>query len=957
MDVAEIPHNRFLLDCLRFILQNNVFTFDGAHYLQVQGAAMGTTCAPSLANLYLGEWERHLFGSDALVMYLCHIVSWHREKDLDSIESSSVWPGIPTVLCSIYLTHWIEELFGTSNISDLQIRSMIEALSMIYAIEKINNSTLLQGIKLGYEIYDTCSHTIKAVQSTLKLVPEHVVNASADCNYSPAVFPVKAVVGETYSEISIAVSRVFGDYLIPQISPASSAFTLSDKIRFPSFLRTVPSDTYQTKAIVELIKMFQWNWVGIVSSDDDYGRSALDLLDDHFKNQQICTAFSIIIPSYVDNPALESSLMSVINELKTTTTNVLVVVAKGPIVKLLLDKCIKFNISKTWISSDSWSNSMEVLNTEGIERVGTVIGINFKMGHVNGFEDYLRNLQNPENGTVNHFIEQYQDLRFNCTDTYKQYLACISSSSGRNCTLDYSLSMKSPLACQEKNQTFSNDDYLSQNIEWSKTYSTHLAIIAMAQALHNLLCKNGTCMRGIDFSPSQLLGQLINSSFTYNEETFQFDPSGDLLIGYDVLHWRSLNGTKEIKIVGRYDVMNDSIIVNRSMLMWNTKDSQVPFSNCSKSCLPGSYRKYSYISCCYECVECAENYYSPSADMTICQKCAQSQWSRNGSSHCENRTTQYFRWNDPFAIALGTFTALGLLVVVISGCLFVKYSDTPAVKAAGGYYTYLFMISLLLSLISIVFFIGEPNDTMCNIRQPFYGISFTIAVSCILIKSIRILLAFESALKGRMVVKLTYQPIVIILTLIGIQVLISILWLVLKGPRVSEVYTIPELIIVACDEGSYVSFGIMLGYIGFLALVCFLLAYRGRKLPEKYNEARCITFSMLVYMFVWILFIPIYVNTTSNIYLSAIQAVAILASVYGVIACHLLPVCYILIFKKKTCNREMYLQSIFNFYRAKERVLSVKKPSDNPKPDIETAQVHQGDGYQAQLIRKRHKSC
>ncbi|XP_018419030.1 PREDICTED: G-protein coupled receptor family C group 6 member A-like [Nanorana parkeri] len=836
--------------------------------------------------------------------------------------------------------------------TSLQTRSMIEALSMIYAIETINNSTLLQGITMGYKIFDTCSHTLKAVHSALKLIPESDVNNITECSSRPTVYPVRAVVGETYSEISIAVSRLLGNYIIPQISPASSASTLSDKIRFPSFLRTVPSDTFQTKAIVELIKTFQWNWVGIVSSDDEYGRSALDLLNDLFKNNEICTAFSKIVSSYVDHPSLQSSINTVIEELGASTTNVVVVIAKGPIVSKLLKACIKANISKIWIASDSWSNSLEVLSTEDIEKVGTVVGINFKMGYVKGFEDYLRNLQPPGQGTVNHFLEEYQQLRYNCTQTFREYLECINSS--KNCTLDDSLIMKSPLACQEGYLPFLNDNYLAENIEWSKTYSTYLAVLAIAQACNNLLCKSGKCINDTNFSPTQLLEELKNNNFSYNGDTFKFDSSGDLLIGYDVLTWQSVNQTKEVRIIGEYTTLNGSVIINRSLLLWNTDQNQVPFSNCSKSCLPGYYRKYSYISCCNECVACTENYYSPNADMTECQKCTLNQWSKNGSSHCENRTIEYFKWNDPFAITLVTFAAVGALVVLLSMCLFMKNGDTPAVKAAGGHYTYLFMISLLCSLASIGFFIGEPNNTVCKIRQPLYGISFTVSVSCILIKSMRILLAFESASRGKKLVTLTYQPIMIVSTLTGIQISICIIWLVLKGPYFIDIYNIPEHIIFLCDEGSYVAFGIMLGYIGLLALVCFLLAYKGRKLPEKYNEARCITFSMLVYMFVWLLFIPIYVNISSGVYPSAVQALAILASIYGMISCHILPVCYIVIFKRASCNREKYLQSTFMFYRAKRSVFSVcQKPPDKEAPFTKTKQ----DIEAVQVIRKRHKSC
>ncbi|KAM4040313.1 G-protein coupled receptor family C group 6 member A-like [Anomaloglossus baeobatrachus] len=904
-----------------------------------------------------------------LLLYIIFVgLCWTPGETCDNKEYAAAYLPGDIVIGGLFPIHkgvsnLLEKTDNNSFVcNSLYLRSMIEALSMIYAIEKINNSTLLQGIKLGYEIHDTCSHTLKAIESTFKFIPDsEIFQNCANCSSRKEIGPIKAVVGETYSEISIAVSRTLGLYLIPQISPASSAATLSDKIRFPSFLRTVPSDTHQTRAIVELIKTFQWNWVGIIASDDDYGRSAQDLLNSLFKLEGICTAFSITVSSYVDDPRLQNTLESAVNYIKSSSTNVLVVIAKDPIVAKLIKACIRLNISRIWIASDSWSNSIEVMSLENIEMAGTFLGLNFKMGYIPGFKDYLSHLQYSVPGTINNFLEEYKELRFDCTEEYKKYLQCINSSS-ENCVFNGSLEFKSPLACQTDNLTLVKDDYLVKNIEWSKTYSTHLAVIAIANALNKVLCTNGVCEKKFDFSPSQVLENLKNGNFSFNDETFNFDSSGDALIGYDVLTWHITNSTPMIKIIGKYEISESKIHMNRSEIHWNTKNNEVPFSNCSKSCIPGYFRKYSYISCCYDCVLCAKDYYSPMADMTECLKCPSWQWSNNGSVQCTNRTIEYFEWKDPYAITLEVFWAIGFLLLLMSGILFAKHFDTPAVKAAGGYYSFLLMISLLISFVSIGFFVGEPNDTFCKVRQPLFGISFTISVSCILIKSIQILLAFESAEKGKVLVKLKYLPAVIIIALSVIQVLICTIWLVMNGPYRHD-YSVNDAIVLKCDEGSYAAFGIMLGYIGLLALICFLLAYRGRKLPEKYNEARCITFSMLVYMFVWILFIPIYINTTSGMYLSAVQAVAILTSIFGVISCHLLPGCYILVFKIENCTREKYLQSIFSFYRGKRKVQSFCKDKINVvvhvasiKPDIVPIQSPQLTLGTNAKVRKRHYS-
>ncbi|XP_040178452.1 uncharacterized protein LOC120911183 [Rana temporaria] len=80
----------FLIMALEFILYHGVFSFDGSHFLQVQGVAMGTSCAPSYANLYLGEWEK-LFLTSTPVQPLIHLVSgWHRYIDVLMIWEGSI---------------------------------------------------------------------------------------------------------------------------------------------------------------------------------------------------------------------------------------------------------------------------------------------------------------------------------------------------------------------------------------------------------------------------------------------------------------------------------------------------------------------------------------------------------------------------------------------------------------------------------------------------------------------------------------------------------------------------------------------------------------------------------------------------------------------------------------------------------------------------------------------------
>lgn len=100
------------------------------------------------------------------------------------------------------------------------ISAFLQMLAMIHSIEMINNSTLLSGVKLGYEIYDTCTEVTVAMAAALRFLSKF--NCSREivefkCDYSSYMPRVKAVIGAGYSEISMAVSRILNLQLMPQV--------------------------------------------------------------------------------------------------------------------------------------------------------------------------------------------------------------------------------------------------------------------------------------------------------------------------------------------------------------------------------------------------------------------------------------------------------------------------------------------------------------------------------------------------------------------------------------------------------------------------------------------------------------------------------------------------------------------------------------------------------------------
>lgn len=301
-----------------------------------------------------------------------------------------------------------------------------------------------------------------------------------------------------------------------------------------------------------------------------------------------------------------------------------------------------------------------------------------------------------------------------------------------------------------------------------------------------------------------------------------------------------------------------------------------------------------------------------SADMDQCLSCDTNiEWSAEGSSSCIPKALHYFSWQDGFAVVLLTFSVLGILLVLIVSALFLHQRDTPVVKAAGGPLSQVILFSLVISYISAVLFVGRPSSFQCKARQVLFGISFTLCVSCILVKTLQILLAFQFNPELQEVLRRVYQPYVIVSICVALQAVTCICWLVLKSPF-NHIIRQPTTLLEECHEGSHLAFGVMLAYIAVLAFVCFICAFKGRRLPQHYNEAKFITFSMLLYLISWLLFVPVHV-TTSGVYLSAVEMVVILISNYGILSCHFFPKCYIILFKKEQNTKSAFRKNLYEY--------------------------------------------
>ncbi|KAL7872909.1 hypothetical protein AOLI_G00119800 [Acnodon oligacanthus] len=761
--------------------------------------------------------------------------------------------GILSACYSKVETLYYREQPERYNCSEFNLVAFVRMLAAIHTIETINNSSLLPGVCLGYYICDTCSDASKAIQST-----EHMLAANGtllpQCEFIQKP-KVKAIIGTRYSEVSISVARLLTLYMVPQISTSASAEALSDRKRYPAFLRTVPSDIHQTKALAKFMAYFGWDWVGVVHGDDNYGEDAFHSFLVDAETENVCAAFEETLPHYLDCKDIDTRIQKVADTIQQSRAKVVLLILKEELVKKLFIEMINRNISRTWIASDAWSISVDIAQMVGINKVGDIFGFSFITGTNPGFKEYLQKLTIPP-GAENKFIEEYQQM-------------------GKS------------------------TDYLTKAVHIDIAYGERLAVLSIAHALRKLLgCNETACPGEKDLPPWKLLRELRNINFTLDDRTFYFNTSGNFINGYDLINWvRDMpSGQRQFVVVGNYNLGQKQINLKKP-IDWSNPDNTTPVSICSEACPPGTAKKLSKISCCHNCTECLEGTYSNSTNLQNCLPCENGTWSLKNSTHCKPREEVFWKWNETRAIVFLTFVLTGFLLLFVNLIVYFLYRGSPVIKQAGGYIYVLIMLGLALSYTSVLLFICKPNTHICRARSFLYALGFSLTVSCVLVKALRTFVAFLPQYRQHNIKKF-YKPPLIISCGTFIQVLICIFWLIFDSPAVETVEsTLSMEIIFQCKEGSGVGFGIMLSYIALLALLCFALAFKGRKVPQRFNETGHIILSMLIYLFVWVCFTPIYAAKIPERF--SIQAAAILVSTYGIIFCHFTPKWYMALCKKK----------------------------------------------------------
>ncbi|XP_053356918.1 extracellular calcium-sensing receptor-like [Clarias gariepinus] len=737
----------------------------------------------------------------------------------------------------------------------LDFTALQSSLTLIFAIEEINNSSLLlPGVRLGYKVYDTCSSALVGVKMAMALVNGYE-NIILDESCTKPV-QVQAIIGEAYSTVTMAIAKSIGPFSVPLISYFSTCECLSDKRKYPSFLRTIPSDYFQSRALAEMVKHFGWTWVGAIRRDDDYGNSGMAAFTEVAKKLGICLEYSLPFSKTYS----QERVLRIVEQIKSATSRVIVGFLGTWELEILLHVFFEHNITGfQWVGTEGWISDSELAALDKNNILKGAIGLAIPKTKVTGLKNFFLDLTSLKSSGSGIFKEFWETL-FKCKYTVQNNSENISV-----CTGEENLS--------EVENIFSD---ISLMPIFSNVYK---GVYAIAHTLHKFLGCKKTCPTKNQPDPFTFLQHLKNVHFKSKEgEEVYFDENGDPPAKYEIINW------------------------------------QVPKSVCSESCSPGTRKAVQKGKpiCCFDCIPCAEGEISNMTDSITCEQCQQDYWSNPKRNECVKKEIEYLSYEETMGIILTAASLIGALITVIMTIILYKYRNTPIVKANNSELSFLLLFSLVLCFLCSLTFIGQPSELSCMLRHTVFGITFVLCVSCVLGKTVVVLMAFKATLPGSNVMKWFGPPQqrLSVLAFTLMQVLICILWLTISPPfPLKNFKRSKEKIILECHLGSAIGFWAVLGYIGFLALLCFILAFLARKLPDNFNEAKFITFSMLIFCAVWLTFIPAYISSPGK-FTVAVEIFAILASSFGLLFCIFFPKCYIIILKPEKNNKKQLMGKI-----------------------------------------------
>ncbi|XP_036416709.1 metabotropic glutamate receptor 5b [Colossoma macropomum] len=775
--------------------------------------------------------------------------------------------------------------------------------AMMLTLDRINTDpNILPNITLGCEIRDSCWHSAVALEQSIEFIRDSLVTADdgdepgggatarcADPGATPmkGKKPIVGLIGPGSSSVAIQVQNLLQLFNIPQIAYSATSMDLSDKSLYKYFMRVVPSDAQQARAMVDIVKRYNWTYVSAIHTEGNYGESGMAAFKEMAAKEGICIAHSDKIWSNAGEQNFDRLLLKLRSHLPKA--RVVACFCEGMTVRGILMAMRRQNLVGEFllVGSDGWADRYDVTDGYVREAAGGIT-IKLQSADVKWFDDYYLKLR-PDNNLRNPWFPEFWQHRFHCR--LKGH----------------------PQENPKYNRTCGKRDSLRQQYaQDTKMGFVINAIYSMAFGLHKMqrvLCRGavGLCdaMRPID--GAKLLEFLMKTNFTgVSGENIQFDENGDSPGSYVIMNFKKMGKDYyDYTNVGSWD--NSGLQIDDDEI-WSSKDAIIK-SVCSDPCDKGQIKviRKGEVSCCWTCTPCKENEFV--FDEYTCRACELGSWPTYDLTGCDPIPVQYLRWGDPEPIAAVVFSCLGLMATFFVTAVFVVYRDTPVVKSSSRELCYIILAGICLGYLCTFCLIAKPHVVHCYLQRLGVGLSPAMSYSALVTKTNRIARILAGSKKKICTKKPRFMSacaqLAIAFILILLQLSIIVALFALEPPDVIFDYPSIREVNLICNT---TNLGVVapLGYNGLLIMSCTFYAFKTRNVPANFNEAKYIAFTMYTTCIIWLAFVPIYFGSNYKI-VTMCFSVSLSATV--ALGCMFVPKVYIILAKPERNVRSAFTTS------------------------------------------------
>ena len=791
--------------------------------------------------------------------------------------------GKDFVLGGLFPIHAATE--GGGACGEVRLERGLERMeAMLFAIDKINNdSSLLPGLTLGYDIRDTCSSENIGLDETVDLV---ITSSQLDILSCPAAIttgvngtddeamdaPTFGIVGAAASQVSIPVASLVRLFATPQISYASSSAVLSNRDRYEYFYRTIPPDNLQARAMVDVMLQFGWGYASTIYSLNPYGEPGITELQALAAERGICIDLDVGIGDDFtpqDYDALAQRLV-----VESQAEVVVLFTSQDNAMKLLSSVANTGTTRRfVWFASDAWARSLSVVHMFNTTTAG-LYGFAPLTQHLGAFEEYFSHLTVDSNARNPWFQEFYKAIS-NCTlnETEEARDLCSRTSSVTELPR-YQQGNFIPLVVDAVySYAHALQDFLDENCQrpflW---FPNNRTCYNQSRALTGEVLLE--YIQGVDFQ-----------SVTGNRVVF--DEEGNIEGRYEILNYQASdsNGKREygFKRVATWDGFNflsgkQALLLDTTVTFQfgvrNLSDDILytpPESQCRK-CEVGHFRQIIQSACCGLCEPCLGPEFSNNSAATSCHLCEGKMWGNNplvGSERCVPIRESFLEVTHPYSIIIMIVAIIGLGGVVLVIVVFALFWTTPVVKSSGREQMLLLLIGITVSFVSAFFFVAPPTPTVCGFQRWLLWTGFAIMFGALLVKTVRVARIFlrKNITTRPKFTEPAYQ-------LLFTSILVLLQWAILavafavRNPDVKreirrdadQPNQFPE-VIVTCTMDHIAVLVLAVVYQSILILVCTILGALSFSYPQNFNEAKHIAFCSLTILVIWIAGVITYIAT------------------------------------------------------------------------------------------------